>query len=326
METGLIPTENKTEMTAIAKIPRNSTEEPEKISVIQHVKYQHLIAGISGGVCSTLILHPLDLLKIRFEVNDGLNYDPKYKGIINGITTIFKQEGIAGLYRGAVPSIVGAGSSWGLYFYFYSALKAFQQDGDINSPLAPRQHLIAASQAGALTAVITNPIWVAKTRLCLQNNNTSQVDQYKGMLDTLVKLYKEEGVRGWYRGLLPGLLGVSHGAIQFTVYEEMKNYYNLHNNMPISTKLGVAQYLIFAAVSKFVAVSVTYPYQVVRARLQNQFYSYDGNVDCMKTVWANEGWRGFYKGLGTNLIRVVPATMLTFVVYENVSHFLMHNR
>lgn len=35
-----------------------------------------------------------------------------------------------------------------------------------------------------------------------------------------------------------------------------------------------------------------------------------------------EGWRGFYKGLSANLTRVTPATVITFVVYENVSHYL----
>jgi solute carrier family 25 folate transporter 32 len=40
-----------------------------KITVLSHVKYEHLVAGISGGVASTLILHPLDLIKIRFAGN-----------------------------------------------------------------------------------------------------------------------------------------------------------------------------------------------------------------------------------------------------------------
>lgn len=310
-------------MTTLTKNDGNSTSKTDEISFIRHIKYEHLLAGISGGVVSTLILHPLDLLKIRFEVNNGLNYDPKYKGIINGISTIFKHEGITGLYRGAIPSTIGAGTSWGLYFWFYTALKAFKQDGDVNSPLTPGQHMIAATQAGALTIVLTNPIWVSKTRLCLQSRAPSQVEQYSGMVDTLVKLYKAEGLQGWYRGIFPGLLGVSHGAIQFMAYEEMKNSYNKHYDMPITSKLGVVEYLVFAAVSKFVAVSITYPYQVVRARLQNQFYSYKGNVDCVKKTWQNEGWRGFYKGLGTNLLRVVPATMLTFVVYENTSYYLI---
>lgn len=39
-----------------------------------------------------------------------------------------------------------------------------------------------------------------------------------------------------------------------------------------------------------------------------------------------ENWHGFYKGLSANLIRVTPATVITFVVYENVMHYLRDNR
>lgn len=39
-----------------------------------------------------------------------------------------------------------------------------------------------------------------------------------------------------------------------------------------------------------------------------------------------EGWRGFYKGLSANLTRVTPATVITFLVYENVSHYLQHRK
>lgn len=39
-----------------------------------------------------------------------------------------------------------------------------------------------------------------------------------------------------------------------------------------------------------------------------------------------EGWRGFYKGLSANLTRVTPATVITFVVYENMSHYLLQHR
>lgn len=39
-----------------------------------------------------------------------------------------------------------------------------------------------------------------------------------------------------------------------------------------------------------------------------------------------EGWRGFYKGLSANLIRVTPATVITFAIYENVFHYLQSRR
>ncbi|XP_044259641.1 mitochondrial folate transporter/carrier-like [Tribolium madens] len=292
------------------------------VSIFNHIKYEHFVAGISGGVTSTLILHPLDVIKIRFAVYDGrIQTTPRYSGIWNAFTTIFRQEGLHGLYRGVVPNVWGAGSSWGLYFLFYTTIKTKIQKGNANTALSPAQHLLAASEAGVMTLLLTNPLWVVKTRLCLQYGNSSQ--QYKGMIDALVKIYRADGIRGYYKGLVPGIFGVSHGAVQFMVYEQLKNEYTKYYNLPISTKLNTVQYLSFAAFSKFIAAGVTYPYQVIRARLQNQHYSYKGSLDCITQTWKYEGWRGFYKGLGTNLLRVTPATMITFVTYENVSHFLM---
>ena len=60
---------------------------------------------------------------------------------------------------------------------------------------------------------------------------------YRGMVDALVKMYRYEGIRGLYKGFVPGIFGVSHGALQFMAYEEMKNSYNSYRNLPIDTKL-----------------------------------------------------------------------------------------
>lgn len=63
---------------------------------------------------------------------------------------------------------------------------------------------------------------------------------------------------------------------------------------------------------------------MVRARLQDQAQRYSGSLHCLRRTWSLEGPRGFYKGLTPNLLRVVPATMITFVVYENISHMLLN--
>lgn len=62
-------------------------------------------------------------------------------------------------------------------------------------------HMIAAAEAGILTLVMTNPIWVVKTRLCLQYGRDLEAPQirYNGMIDALAKIYRQEGVRGLYR-------------------------------------------------------------------------------------------------------------------------------
>ena len=62
----------------------------------------------------------------------------------------------------------GAGSAWGLYFLFYNSLKTWWQGGDSLKDLGPTKHMAIAAEAGLLTLLFTNPIWVVKTRLCLQ--------------------------------------------------------------------------------------------------------------------------------------------------------------
>lgn len=78
-------------------------------------------------------------------------------------------------------------------------------------------------------------------RLCLQYGPESSqgVKAYSGMVNALTSIYKQEGMRGLYRGFIPGMFGVSHGALQFMTYEEMKNAYNQYRNLPIDAKLVI---------------------------------------------------------------------------------------
>ncbi|KAG8570283.1 hypothetical protein GDO81_011192 [Engystomops pustulosus] len=301
---------------------------PSPVTIVRqllgHVQYENLVAGLSGGVISTLVLHPLDLVKIRFAVSDGLDLRPKYNGILHCMSTVWRREGLRGLYQGVTPNMWGAGASWGLYFFFYNAIKAYKKEGRAEN-LTATEHLLSAAGAGALTLCFTNPIWVTKTRLVLQYD--AGVDpsrrQYRGMFHALAKIYRQEGIPGLYKGFVPGLLGTSHGALQFMAYEELKMEYNKHLNRPIDTKLNTLEYITMAALSKIFAVMATYPYQVVRARLQDQHNQYSGVIDVIRRTWRKEGVHGFYKGIIPNVIRVTPACCITFVVFENVSHFLL---
>lgn len=295
-----------------------------KVTLFSQVKYEHMVAGISGGVTSTLILHPLDLIKIRFAVNDGRTTTaPQYRGLTSAFITIFRQEGFRGLYKGVTPNVWGSGSAWGFYFMFYNSIKTWIQGGNATQPLGPAWHMVAAAEAGILTLVMTNPIWVVKTRLCLQYDGMpvkNSQSKYGGMFDGLVKIYRNEGVKGLYRGFVPGMFGVSHGALQFMTYEEMKNKYNEYRNVPINTKLATGEYLVFAAISKLIAAAATYPYQVIRARLQDQNHSYKGSWDCIKQTWRYERMPGFYKGVIPYLVHVTPNICLVMIIYEKFTN------
>ncbi|CAG8689024.1 3480_t:CDS:2 [Funneliformis mosseae] len=184
-------------------------------------------------------------------------------------------------------------------------------DGDKISKLSSIQHLTASAQAGAITAIFTNPFWVVKTRMC--TTNRTDPGAYKGLF----------GISGLYKGLIPALFGVSHGALQFMAYEELKRWRARINPEKDRDRLDNLEYLLIAATSKTFATVITYPYQVVRTRLQNQRFEikYDGVIDTIKKVYKAESILGFYKGLVPNVIRVLPGTCTTFLVYENVSAF-----
>lgn len=64
-----------------------------------------------------------------------------------------------------------------------------------------------------------------------------EMNDYRGIIDALVKTYRYEGLKGLYRGFLPGVLGVSHTAVQFMVYDEMKNAYHRYYNMPLDSRM-----------------------------------------------------------------------------------------
>lgn len=75
-----------------------------------------------------------------------------------------------------------------------------------------------------------------------------------------------------------------------------------------------------AAISKAVASAVAYPHEVLRSRLQyhgGQF-KYSNLPGAIKTIIKEEGIRGLYGGMGTNLVRTVPTCIITFLVYEEV--------
>ncbi|KAJ3306816.1 hypothetical protein HDV03_003853 [Kappamyces sp. JEL0829] len=277
--------------------------------------------GFCAGAISTVILHPLDLVKVRLQVmeeNQRVLLRKQLPGII-------KTEGYRGLYRGIGPNFAGATVSWGLYFFYYSAIKEFMADA--NDPtqknLSPMQHLSASAIAGMLTALVANPLFVIKTRMFTQK--LDDPSRYRGLFDGLRKLYSTEGVAGLYRGIVPALFGVSHGAIQFMAYEQLK-IARKESSLPApSALMGTAEYIGMAATSKIFAAICTYPYQVVKSRMQtdSRYLSkeYDGVVKTIKSVYRYEGLGGFYKGLGINIIRVLPGTCITFGSYELLVKF-----
>ncbi|KAL7613640.1 folate transporter 1, chloroplastic [Lactuca sativa] len=317
-------------------------------------RWENATAGSVAGLATVTFSHPLDVVRTRFQVNDGRNPNlPTYKHTPHALFTIGRSEGLRGLYSGFCPAVLGSTISWGLYFFFYNRAKQRylknQQETTVHI------HLASAAEAGGLVCLFTNPIWLVKTRLQLQTPQNTRA--YTGLADALKTILKDEGWRALYKGLLPGLFLVTHGAIQFTAYEELRKLLVDRRDKQMASittaadllasfrkklrdfrdkqrglssytpeSLTTVDYAVLGASSKLAASLATYPFQVIRSRLQqrpmNGVPRYMDSWHAVKETARLEGVRGFYRGITANLLKNLPAASITFIVYENVLHLL----
>ncbi|RUS31001.1 mitochondrial NAD transporter [Jimgerdemannia flammicorona] len=136
------------------------------------------------------------------------------------LSRIWREEGIRGLYRGLGPTIFGYLPTWAIYFTAYDYYKELiaRREGRDESDWVV--HILAAMGAGATSTVLTNPFWVIKTRFMTQNEHTAY--RYRNTANAFTTIARTEGLRGFYKGLGPSLMGVSHVAVQFPLYERLK--------------------------------------------------------------------------------------------------------
>ena len=307
---------------------------------------QHLVAGTLGGLVSTVALYPLELIKTRMQVAEASTraaWRNPYGSVLGSLRLVVRNEGAAGLYQGLTPAMIASAGSWGGYFYFYEhsksrKLAAAATEGSGRQGLTTVDHLASGVEAGAILVLLFNPLWLVKTRLALQGaasgpgataataTSTAAAEaRYTGVGDALRTIVREEGVAGLYKGVVPALFLTSHGAIQFAVYEWLK---------ALSAAGGDGQQpawvsVVIGGTSKIVASTATYPYQVVKARLQQREAPgglaaprYSGMLDCVAKTWRLEGGLGFFRGVVPNALKVAPSAALTFVVYEEVLKLL----
>jgi solute carrier family 25, member 33/36 len=241
------------------------------------------------------------------------------RGTLNVLNTIYLKEGMGALWKGVGATVVGVMPSRAIYFSTYAKTKhvLIDNNGGREGPLI---HLLAAASAGIATATATNPIWLIKTRMQLQQSHNSI---YTNSWDCLRKVVRAEGVRGLYKGLSASYLGVAEGTIQWVLYEKLKGY--LRTRDPSSHDW--LNYFMAAAGSKLFAATLTYPHEVLRTRLREQSASapgqavkYRGLLQAAKLIVKEEGAVALYGGMTAHMMRVVPNSAIMFFCYEFLTH------
>lgn len=299
------------------------------------------VAGLSAGFCTTLLAHPLDFVKLRLQLDTTSASQRQAVGRIYRTLVTASTDAATGqvsvprflgnVYRGVGPNLLGSTSAWALYFYFYRQYKNLvlqYADLDRDSSLQSWHYLLSAFAAGWTTSVLTNPIWVIKTRMI--STQRTAPGAYRSVLHGLRQIYTEEGVLGYYRGLTPALFNVAQGAVQLSLYDIFKRHLVDRNNSntaaddPSGQRLTTLQYFYASSTSKMLSTGVFYPLQVVRSRLQVVHHTHrlQSVTALCADMYRREGLRAFYKGLLTNLLRVVPATCTTFLIYEKMKEYL----
>lgn len=275
-------------------------------------------AGALAGLVNTLVLSPLDVVKTRLQVqgSGASAAATQYRGMFHALHAMLREEGLRSYYRGLSASLWAFVPNWAIYWYTYETFKRLYARKAARP--TPFVHVMSALSAGGITAVTTAPFWTLKSRLQVDMTSAASQRRYRSVPHGFRKIVAEEGVAGLYKGLTPTLLGLGHVAIQFPLYEHLKA--SLAGGEDDDLKAG--HVLVASSLSKIVASAVFYPHEVVRTRIQVDRTVARSAAEpvrmarLVRDILRKDGAKGFYRGFGTNLMRTVPACMLTFTSYE----------
>ena len=169
---------------------------------------------------------------------------------------IYREESSRALFKGLGPTLVGVVPARSINFFTYGNGKRIIADNFNDGRENSWVHLSAAALAGIITGTATNPIWVVKTRLQLVQGDKKVLG---GSWNCIKKIMREEGIRGFYKGLSASYLGVTEGTILWVLYERLKKL-----SIAIDGEKGVPPFRILTSASsaKLIATMITYPHEV----------------------------------------------------------------
>ncbi|XP_020236394.1 mitochondrial substrate carrier family protein E isoform X2 [Cajanus cajan] len=209
--------------------------------------WAHFIAGAVGDTLGSFVYVPCEVMKQRMQVqgtitswssvavkdgvaiNSGTQMYGYYTGMFHAGCSIWKTQGLKGLYAGYLSTLARDVPFAGLMVMFYEALKDAKEQVEQRWISSPNWHvnnsvegLVLGGLAGGLSAYLTTPLDVVKTRLQVQGSTL----RYTGWLDAIGKIWATEGMKGMFRGSIPRITWyIPASALTFMAVEFLRGHF-----------------------------------------------------------------------------------------------------
>ncbi|KAJ6688929.1 hypothetical protein OIU85_005358 [Salix viminalis] len=309
--------------------------------------------AIAGGISRT-VTSPLDVIKIRFQVQlepisswdlvrRNMTAPSKYTGMLQATKDIFREEGLPGFWRGNVPALLMVMPYTAIQFAVLHKLKTFaagSSKAEDHIHLSPYLSYISGALAGCTATVGSYPFDLLRTILASQG----EPKVYPTMRSAFVDITRTRGFRGLYAGLSPTLVEiVPYAGLQFGMYDTFKRWTMAWNHHRSSTtsftstddSLSSFQLFVCGLAAGTCAKLVCHPLDVVKKRFQIEglqrhprygarveHHAYKNMFDALRRILQVEGWSGLYKGIVPSTVKAAPAGAITFLAYEFTSDWL----
>ncbi|KAK1390479.1 Mitochondrial thiamine pyrophosphate carrier [Heracleum sosnowskyi] len=303
-------------------------------------------AGAASGAVSRTVTSPLDVIKIRFQVQleptsswallrKELHGTSKYTGMFQAAKDIFKEEGLPGFWRGNVPALLMVMPYTAIQFTVLHKLKTFaagSSKAEDRIHLSPYLSYVSGAAAGSAATVGSYPFDLVRTILASQG----EPKVHPNMRSVFAYIIKDRGFRGLYAGLSPTLVEIiPYAGLQFGTYDTFKRWCMAWNSSKSSDADKVNDYIssfqlfVCGLAAGTCAKAVCHPLDVVKKRFQIQGLqrhprygavvecrAYTNIVDAFYRILQKEGWAGLYKGIIPSVVKAAPAGAVTFLTYE----------
>ncbi|KAI0134676.1 mitochondrial carrier domain-containing protein [Xylariales sp. AK1849] len=302
---------------------------PFKDFISQPVTAAFCAGGVAGAVSRTVV-SPLERLKILFQVQSAGHTEYKLS-VGKALKKMWIDEGWRGFMAGNGTNCIRIVPYSAVQFGSYNLYKKHIFEKYPGAALNPLERLLCGGIAGITSVCFTYPLDIVRTRLSIQSASFAALrnkptGKLPGMWPTMVAMYKQEGgMSALYRGIIPTVAGVApYVGLNFMTYEYVRKVLTPEGDKNPSA----VRKLLAGAVSGAVAQTCTYPFDVLRRRFQintmsGMGYQYKSITDAIRSIVAQEGIRGLYKGLVPNLLKVAPSMAANWLSFEMTRDFLV---